>query len=101
MVVAYGELPLRRLRLRTGANRECRWDKSHTYVNAIANELFLDVAAHLANRASNKAYYLATAQSQWIWFKNSGMINAQNNINDGLDSTTCKNNGGTVSFPCS
>ena len=67
-------------------------------MNAIANELFLDVAAHLANRASNKSYYLATAQSQWTWFKNSGLINAQNNINDGLDGTTCKNNAGTVSF---
>ena len=26
------------------------WDRAHTYVNAIANELFLSVAAHLATR---------------------------------------------------
>lgn len=72
------------------------WDKAHTYVNSIANELFLDVAAHLANRASNKAYYLDVAEKQWTWFKNSGLINAQHTINDGLNDTTCKNNGETV-----
>ncbi|KAK0261877.1 hypothetical protein LTS09_003970 [Friedmanniomyces endolithicus] len=69
------------------------WDKSHTYVNAIANELFLDVAAHLANRGGNRAtYYLSWAQKQWAAFKASGMINDQNTINDGLNITTCKNN---------
>ncbi|KAK1072691.1 hypothetical protein LTR33_010180 [Friedmanniomyces endolithicus] len=73
------------------------WDKSHTYVNATANELFLDVAAHLANRGGNRAtYYLSWPQKQWAAFKASGMINDQNTINDGLNITTCKNNGGTV-----
>ena len=73
------------------------WDKANTYVNAIANELFLDVAAHLANRAGRKSgYYLDYAKKQWKWFQESGMINAQHTINDGLDNSTCKNNGGTV-----
>lgn len=73
------------------------WDKQHTYVNAIANELYIDVAAHLANRSkSRSAYYLEKAQEAWKWFQKSGMINAQWNINDGLNSTTCKNNNGTV-----
>lgn len=73
------------------------WDKNHTYVNAIANELFLSVGAHLANRAGSRAsYYLRWAQMQWTWFQKSGMINAENTINDGLNITTCKNNGGTV-----
>ncbi|KAK3069408.1 hypothetical protein LTS18_000339, partial [Coniosporium uncinatum] len=31
------------------------WDKPHTYINAIANELFLSVAAHLANRAGKRS----------------------------------------------
>lgn len=73
------------------------WDKANTYVNAIANELFLDVAAHLANRATEKSYYLSWAKKQWAWFQKSGMINAQHTINDGLDINTCENNGGTVS----
>lgn len=73
------------------------WDKAHTYVNAIANELYIDVAAHLANRASQyrTAYYLDRATTAWKWFQESGMINSEWNVNDGLDSL-CKNNGGTV-----
>lgn len=66
------------------------------YVNAIANELFLSVASHLANRQSDKQYYLDWAQKEWNWFMSSGMINSNSNINDGLDNNTCKNNDGTV-----
>ncbi|EME80018.1 glycoside hydrolase family 76 protein [Pseudocercospora fijiensis CIRAD86] len=73
------------------------WDRPQTYVNAIANELFLSVAASLANRApSSKTDYLAISKQQWAWFKGTGMINAQNTINDGLNQQTCQNNGGTV-----
>lgn len=68
------------------------WSKVTNYTNAIANELFLSVAASLANRMPNKADYLTVAQNQWNWFKNSGMINSNNLINDGL-TTACKNNG--------
>lgn len=73
------------------------WDKPHTYVNAIANELFLNVAASLANRVrGGSVNYLSIAKQQWAWFKASGMINSGNSINDGLSQSTCKNNGGTV-----
>ncbi|TLD04601.1 hypothetical protein E2P81_ATG10414 [Venturia nashicola] len=73
------------------------WDKQHTYVNAIANELYIDVAAHLATRSQSRStYYLDRAKEGWNWFRKSGMINAQWNINDGLDSATCTNNNGTV-----
>jgi predicted alpha-1,6-mannanase (GH76 family) len=71
------------------------WDKNHTYVNAIANELYLSVAAHLANRMGrNSHYYLEIAQNQWAWFQNSGMINSKYLINDGLQN--CRNNGAKV-----
>ncbi|MGA9720649.1 MAG: glycoside hydrolase family 76 protein [Acidobacteriaceae bacterium] len=71
------------------------WSKDKTYKNAIANELFLSVAAHLANRVApaDRANYLAWANKEWTWFQQSGMINSQNLINDGLNLTTCKNNG--------
>jgi len=80
------------------------WSKSGggSYKNAIANELFLTVAASLANRvddAAQKARYLGWAQKEWRWFKSSGMMNAQNLINDGLTSTNpkaCTNNGATA-----
>jgi predicted alpha-1,6-mannanase (GH76 family) len=74
------------------------WSKDKTYKNAIANELFLSVAAHLANRTNNpqRAVYANWSRREWSWFSASGMINAQHLINDGLDSsnpTACKNNG--------
>lgn len=73
------------------------WDRAETYVNAIANELFLDVAAHLANRAGPRSwYYLNWAKKQWTWFQNSGLINSQHLINDGLTNDTCKNNNRTT-----
>jgi predicted alpha-1,6-mannanase (GH76 family) len=74
------------------------WSKAKTYKNAIANELFLSVAAHLANRVppADRAGYLAWANREWAWFQHSGMINSQNLINDGLDLSTCKNNNGNT-----
>lgn len=71
------------------------WSKDKTYKNAIANELFLSVAAHLGNRVppAQRASYLAWASKEWTWFQQSRMINSQNLINDGLDLATCKNNG--------
>jgi predicted alpha-1,6-mannanase (GH76 family) len=77
------------------------WKKPNEYKNAIANELFLSVAASLANRThgSASAFYLNWAHREWGWFKASGMINAQNLVNDGLTSTNpaaCTNNGRTA-----
>jgi predicted alpha-1,6-mannanase (GH76 family) len=81
------------------------WEKPSSgvteYKNAIANELFLTVAAKLANRntGTTSAGYLSWAQEEWTWFKASGMINPQNLINDGLTASTgnaCINNGKTT-----
>jgi predicted alpha-1,6-mannanase (GH76 family) len=77
------------------------WSKTNggTYKNAIANELFLSVAASLANRVADpaqKAQYLAWAHQEWQWFQATGMINPQHLVNDGLTSTNpkaCTNNG--------
>ncbi|KAM3515256.1 hypothetical protein MY11210_001149 [Beauveria gryllotalpidicola] len=82
--------------MKTGLGGPCNggiyWNKDRQYVNAIANELYLAVAASLANRISTDHEYLKIAQDQWNWFLNSGMINSQNLINDGLDGS-CNNNG--------
>ena len=69
------------------------WKKDHHYKNAIANELFLSVAAHLAAResAAKSPAYLAWAEREWSWFDQSGMINEDNLVNDGL-TPDCKNN---------
>jgi predicted alpha-1,6-mannanase (GH76 family) len=84
--------------LSTGYNGTCGamyWDRAKTYQNAIVNELFLAVSAMLANRVANGAYYLNWALKQWEWLRESGMINRQNLINDGL-TVNCTNNGGTT-----
>jgi predicted alpha-1,6-mannanase (GH76 family) len=70
------------------------WKKDRRYKNAIANELFLLVAVRLHQRTPGDAgpgSYLDWAQREWTWFKQSGMINAQNLVNDGLDQN-CANN---------
>jgi rhamnogalacturonyl hydrolase YesR len=81
------------------------WSKNLTtsaYKNAVTNEIFLKLAASLANRVSDptaKAQYLNWAEEEWQWFQNSGMINSQNLINDGLNATNpnaCTNNGQTT-----
>ncbi|KAH8173181.1 glycosyl hydrolase family 76 domain-containing protein [Sarocladium implicatum] len=68
------------------------WSRERKYVNAITNELYLSIAASLANRIPSNPGYLKTAKEQWNWFNNSGMINKNNLINDGLNGK-CKNNG--------
>jgi predicted alpha-1,6-mannanase (GH76 family) len=70
------------------------WKKPKQYKNAIANELFLSVAAKLASLTQDeqkRATYLDWAQREWKWFAASGMINSENLVNDGLDAT-CHNN---------
>jgi predicted alpha-1,6-mannanase (GH76 family) len=73
------------------------WNKSRTYKNAIANELFLSVSAHLANRVPppEQSPYLSWAIEEWRWFAQSGMINSEHLIDDGLTSS-CQNNGETT-----
>ncbi|KAK4495622.1 hypothetical protein PRZ48_012890 [Zasmidium cellare] len=73
------------------------WNQARNYVNAITNELFMSVAAHLSNRPTSRGagYYSNWAQVTWSWFQQTGMINGQGLINDGLDGN-CNNNQGAV-----
>lgn len=69
------------------------WSKKRTYKNAIANELFLSVAAHLANEigGTQREQFAAWAQREWKWFRKSGMIERDHLISDGL-TAACKDN---------
>jgi predicted alpha-1,6-mannanase (GH76 family) len=73
------------------------WNKTHSYKNAIPNELFLLAAIRLHQRTPGDVgagSYLYWATNEWAWFKASGMINGQNLVNDGLNG--CANNGQTT-----
>jgi len=74
--------------------------KNRSDKNAISNELFLVVAARLHNKIPGDVTYLSWATKTWEWFKETGMINGSNLINDGLklDQLTGQyvNNEGTV-----
>jgi len=69
--------------------------RKRVYKNAIANELFLSVAAHLAKRTSDPALrgeYVRWAEREWTWFQHSGMIEPNHLISDGLKN--CRNKHG-------
>lgn len=71
------------------------WSTSHQYKNAIANELFVKASAQLAVRLSRPegGPYLQHAVSVWDWFRASGMITANQLVEDGLDRATCASGG--------
>ena len=73
------------------------WNKTHSYKNAIPNELFLLAAIRLHQRTpgdGGAGSYFYWATNEWVWFQASGMINSSDLINDGLSG--CQNNGETT-----
>ena len=73
------------------------WDRPRTANTAISNALYISVAAHLASRVPKRGdFYLKHAIDNWRWFEDSGLIDADNQINDGINLQTCKNDGKDV-----
>lgn len=72
------------------------WDIPElTYKNAISNELFIKLTASIHNRIPGDTKYLDLAMQAWTWFNQSGLINSQDLINDGL-TDFCTNNNETT-----
>lgn len=87
--------------LGTGGNATCGgiwWNKAKPqHMTSIANELFVSIGAHLANRVTNGAYYYEWAEKIWTWFSTGGLVGANNLVRDSLDDT-CKVQGGTWTY---
>ncbi|KAF8893379.1 glycoside hydrolase family 76 protein [Infundibulicybe gibba] len=71
------------------------WSTAHTYKNAVTNELFLLLSASGFLRFRNQTY-LDNANKVPISLKNTDMRNSAGLYNDGLDTSTCSNNGQTT-----
>lgn len=73
------------------------WNRAKTYKNAITNELFLSLAIDLY-LLTNNTQYLTWAKQEWQWFNQSGLINKQYLINDGLLNNCNNNNAQTWTY---
>ena len=71
------------------------WNTRRTYKNAVTNELFITLAAHLHERTPGDQEYLSWALRGWEWLTGRALIGPSGLVNDGLGKD-CANNGGTA-----
>ncbi|GAA3432238.1 glycoside hydrolase family 76 protein [Kutzneria kofuensis] len=71
------------------------WNRERTYKNAVTSGLYLRLTAALHVDTPGDTVWGQRALIAGNWYLNSGLINASNQVNDGL-TADCRNNGQTV-----
>ncbi|SDT12163.1 glycoside hydrolase family 76 protein [Microlunatus soli] len=71
------------------------WNGERTYKNAVTNGLWIRLTAELHNRIDGDTQWLKKSRAGWDWLMDSGMINSDGLVNDGLNDD-CTSNGQTV-----
>lgn len=69
------------------------WKTDRATKNAIPNSLYIHLNAALSMRIAGDSVYRQRAQAGWAWFQSTGMLNGSNLVNDGVNMSTCRNNG--------
>ncbi len=64
------------------------WKTDRRYKASIANELYLAATAGLHNRLPGDTTYLAWANEEWNWLRNTGVI-SNNLVRDGITIPSC------------
>lgn len=60
------------------------WSKAQHHKNAIANEIFLQVAAGLHERTPGDTAYGTWTKREWAWFQGTSMLTGSHLVIDGL-----------------
>ena len=74
------------------------WKTDRKAKVAIANSLYIQLNAALAQRVAGDTVYRGRASAGWAWFKNTGMISPGNLVIDRIDLTTCKGASGPLTY---
>ncbi len=74
------------------------WKTDRTTKVAIANSLYIQLNAALAQRVPGDTTYRNRATAGWNWFRGTGMLTAQNIVIDRIDLGTCRGASGPLTY---
>ncbi|MCY1136610.1 glycosyl hydrolase [Actinoplanes sp. Pm04-4] len=74
------------------------WDTARTTKVAIANSLYIQLNAALAQRLAGDTVYRDRARTGWTWFAGTGMLTSANIVIDRIDLGTCRGTSGPLTY---